>query len=273
MENLTAQITAGIISTLTQTGVSGVTSTSSLSLPQWLNAVFGSGIGANNINQLYTEQKLLAASASRTLVLSSMSNQVDPFGLAYSVANIKGLFLQIQGNLGATYVASVAVNNGGTATYIVGDTMTLATGTGTAATFKVLAVATGVITALAVLTPGSYTVNPSTSAVAITGGSGGGSPTVNITLGTVLTQASAVYTESDLLTIGNAGTNPWNAILPSTSTKLLKSGTNNAPGSWSEVEGGSTGYVVGAGSSEQLKIVNSGSNPLAYLLVLLGATG
>lgn len=268
-ETLTAAIVQSLTATLTNNAALGNTQTNAFSLPAFLSASFASGTGAGNINQFYTEQKTLAASGTRTLLLSTMSLATDPFGLAYALTNIKGFYLQILGNLGCTYVSAVAVQAGGSS-YVAGDTVTVAGGTGTAATLKVITVSGGAITSISVLTPGSYTVNPSTSANAVTGGTGS-SATINLTMSTVV--APATYVEGDYLTIGAAGSNPWTSLIgTSTSTLLLKSGTVGIPGTLSFTEGGATGWVVASGSNEQLKIVNSGSNPVTYLLVLLGAT-
>jgi hypothetical protein len=93
--------------------------------------------------------------------------------------------ISIQANGGVSGVVTVAVNDGGIATYIVGDVMTLSGGTfSRAATFRVTTVSTGVITGLEVIDPGEYTVNTGLTAVALTGGSGGGSPTADVTYGT-----------------------------------------------------------------------------------------
>ena len=86
---------------------------------------------------------------------------------------------------GVSGVNTVAVNDGGTATYVVGDVMTLTTGTSSrAATFRVTTVSTGVITGLEVIDPGEYTVNTALTNVALSGGSGGGSPTADVTYST-----------------------------------------------------------------------------------------
>ena len=80
-------------------------------------------------------------------------------------------------------VESATIVNGGSATYIVGDTMTL-TGTGefgaaTAATFSVATLSAGAIATMTVKYPSLYSVPPS-GTIALTGGSGGGSPTATI---------------------------------------------------------------------------------------------
>jgi hypothetical protein len=68
---------------------------------------------------------------------------------------------------------SATVDDGGTG-YVVGDTLTLSGGTGhTAARFRVASVSSGVVTAVTVLDPGSYSAPPS-SPVATTGGTGSG---------------------------------------------------------------------------------------------------
>lgn len=68
-------------------------------------------------------------------------------------------------------VASVAVNSGGTG-YVVDDILTVAGGTGTAATLRVTSVSGGVIDGIDVETSGDYSVAPTTTANAVTGGSG-----------------------------------------------------------------------------------------------------
>lgn len=76
------------------------------------------------------------------------------------------------------HVGSVALNDGGVATYVVDDILTAAGGTvapgGRAATFRVITVNTGVITAVELVDPGEYTVMPPLTANAVTGGGGSG---------------------------------------------------------------------------------------------------
>jgi hypothetical protein len=78
-------------------------------------------------------------------------------------------------------VASAVVNAGGTG-YAVGNTLTVAGGTGTAATLRVATVNSGVIQTVSVLTGGLYTADPSTTANAVTGGDGTAA-TMNLTMG------------------------------------------------------------------------------------------
>ena len=77
------------------------------------------------------------------------------------------------------HVGSVALNDGGTATYIIDDILSAAGGTlaagGRAATFRVITVSTGVILTVELVDPGDYTVAPPTLvANPVTGGGGTG---------------------------------------------------------------------------------------------------
>lgn len=84
------------------------------------------------------------------------------------------------------HVESVVLNSGGVATYLVDDILTAAGGTlapgGRAATFRVITVSTGVITAIELVDPGDYTVPPTPlTANPVTGG-GGTAATMDLTL-------------------------------------------------------------------------------------------
>ena len=84
---------------------------------------------------------------------------------------------QARGILGAdrVHIGAVALNDGGVATYVIDEILTAAGGTFTrAATFRVITVSTGVITAVELVDPGEYSVLPSLTANAVTGGSGTG---------------------------------------------------------------------------------------------------
>lgn len=70
-------------------------------------------------------------------------------------------------------IATVAINAGGTG-YAVGDILTISGGTGVAATVKVLTLATTAVATVEILNVGIYSVNPSASAAATSGGSGSG---------------------------------------------------------------------------------------------------
>lgn len=79
------------------------------------------------------------------------------------------------------HVATVAINSGGTG-YTVGDVLTVAGGTSTfAATLLVTSVASGVIDGVRVRYGGAYTVDPTLTANAVTGGTGSGA-TMDLTM-------------------------------------------------------------------------------------------
>lgn len=96
-----------------------------------------------------------------------------------------------------TTIATAAIHAGGTG-YAVNNVLTVAGGTGTAATIKVLAVSSGVITSIQLLTFGNYTANPSLSANAATGGAGSGA-TFDLTIAPIwvdINRAGRAYTYS-----------------------------------------------------------------------------
>lgn len=81
-----------------------------------------------------------------------------------------------------TQVSTIAVNNGGTSgTYAPGDVLTLAGGTGTAATLTVATVSAGQVVTVNLTTAGSYTAPPSLTGCAVTGGGGTGA-TFNLSM-------------------------------------------------------------------------------------------
>lgn len=71
-------------------------------------------------------------------------------------------------------------------------------------------------------------------------------------------------TAGDYLTVGAAGTNPWVSFMGGT-TPTLKVWDFHFMG-----VKGTDKYVVTASSNEQLKITNSGSNPITFYLIVLG---
>jgi len=107
---------------------------------------------------------------------------VDPI-----VAEINGLNQDAaKGRITGTdrfHVGSIALNSGGVATYVVDEILTAAGGTFTrAATFRVITVSTGVITAIELVDPGDYTVAPTPlTANPVTGG-GGTAATIDLTM-------------------------------------------------------------------------------------------
>lgn len=230
-----------------------------------------SGTGLNNADQFYSVNTTLAASGTATFVLGALGGALNPLGVAISNAKIKRLILIIQGNLNCTYLNTVAVHSGGGGSgYVVNDVLTIAGGTGTSATVKVTSVSSGAITGIQVSTVGSYTANPTLTSNAATGGTGS-SASLDLTMLTVTSQTPPTWTDGDFLTIGNAGTNKWTAFIQSSGTILLYSGTQANPGALVVSQGGG-GLAVAAGTSEQLKIVNSGSNPVTFSLILVGAS-
>jgi hypothetical protein len=76
-----------------------------------------------------------------------------------------------------TTVASVALVSAGSG-YSVNQVLTLATGTGTKGTIKVLTVSGGAIATFQLLTGGNYTANPTLTACGVTTGSA----TFNVTM-------------------------------------------------------------------------------------------
>ncbi|MBI5126886.1 hypothetical protein HZA76_00305 [Candidatus Roizmanbacteria bacterium] len=123
---------------------------------------------------------MLAATASANLDLSASTTHVFVW-----IKNIAWPSHQTKAKQGVGYVVSsdssptlvsrvdtVSVSAGGTG-YTVGDTLTVAGGTGTAATIRVDTVSGGVITAVSVITQGLYTAKPTTPNT-VTGGTGTG---------------------------------------------------------------------------------------------------
>lgn len=78
---------------------------------------------------------------------------------------------------------SVVINSGGSPTYVVGDILTINGGTSVrAATLRVTSVNAGVIDGIEVVDPGdTYSVDPTTTANAVTGGGGSGA-TMDLTM-------------------------------------------------------------------------------------------
>lgn len=108
-----------------------------------------------------------------TRITGGAAQTVDPI-----VVEADGLTRNLAtGVLGANrlHIGAVALNDGGVATYVVDDILTAAGGTAVrAATFRVTAVNTGVITAVELVDPGEYTELPPLTANAVTGGGGSG---------------------------------------------------------------------------------------------------
>jgi len=92
----------------------------------------------------------------------------------------KQIFLGTKGALNV--VATATVNAGGSG-YAVDDVLTVSTGTGVAATVKVLTLSTTAVATVQLTSAGLYSVDPTTTGVATTGG-GGTSCTLDLTLET-----------------------------------------------------------------------------------------
>jgi hypothetical protein len=256
--------------TLAGTGTFG-NPTFSLSPTSIGSGQLGNGTGLNNANQTYLVQITLAASATTTLSLYAVGGALDPLGNAVTMAKIKRMTILHQGSLNCGYVATAVVASGGTG-YVNGDTLTVAGGTGTSATLTVTSVSGGVITGIAVNTAGSYTVNPSSLSPNTPTGGTGSSATITLTMKTYGAAGanSPIFTDGDYLTIEGGASNAWVSFLVSGSLKLY-SGTSTNPGLFVLSQGGG-GLAVASGSNEQLKFVNSGSNPITFSLYLVGAT-
>lgn len=91
------------------------------------------------------------------------------------------LLKQLKEILTARHMATAAVNAGGTG-YTVGDVLTIVGGTSThVATLEVTSVAAGVVDGIRITNAGAYTADPTTSANAVTGGTGTGC-TIDLTM-------------------------------------------------------------------------------------------
>ena len=112
-------------------------------------------------------------------IIGGAAQTVDPF-IATADGKSKD---QAQGILGADRKSlNVALNDGGTATYIVDDILTAVGGTFTrAATMRVITVSTGVITAIELVDPGEYSVLPTTLIANPVSGGGGTVALVDLT--------------------------------------------------------------------------------------------
>jgi hypothetical protein len=69
------------------------------------------------------------------------------------------------------------------------------------------------------------------------------------------------YVDGDYLTLGGAATNAWAANPIAACYDFMLA-----------VYPGVAGYVVASGSSDQLKITNSGANPITFLIAFAGAS-
>lgn len=174
--------------------------------------------------------------------------------------------------IGAYSVNPTTSGNSATGGSGSGASLDLTMLTGTPAQIKVTTGGGGAVTLVQSITVvGSYIALPPVSACTCTGGTGTGAK-FDLTLTTVVTP---VFVEGDYLTVGNRATAAgWTSFLgANTHTMLLKSGTTNCPGTIILCEGGATGWVVGTSTTNNiLRLTNSGSNPVTFQIVVVGAT-
>ena len=175
-------------------------------------------------------------------------------------------------------VQTVAVNAGGTG-YVVGDILTVAGGTSTtAATLEVTSVAAGVIDGIRVRNGGAYTVDPTLTANAVTGGTGSGA-TMNLTmqasgwvtnrklvqLGCITVQAinngGSGYIVNDIVTLDSSGDPDITAVTEATFRVQAVDGggavtaiTVETPGEYSASDGGAGGVATTGGTGTGLII-------------------
>lgn len=233
-----------------------------------LTVVGGSGSGGH----------LLAGTVSGGAIFTVT---VPTPGASYLVGDV----VTVTGGTGtyAAFTVTAITTGGGLASlipayaghgYLVNDVLTLAGGTGTSATLKVTAVGgSGAVTAVSVLTPGSYTVDPTLNDNFPTGGTGTG-VAFDVTVATTV-KGSQVYVDSDFLEIGGTNnSNAWAQMIPATPTSgalFVPSGTLANPTTILLFNGGGTGVSVGSSINNSVRVTNSGSNPIAYYLAVAGS--
>lgn len=275
-ESLSTSLLLNLTASLSN-AVDDGTATFPLSLPTLLNASLTSGNSTDQANQLYAKQTTLTAGSNLTLSLHDFASAVDQLGQTRSLTKLKALALVIQGSLNNGYVSSAAVNAAGTG-YLVDDILVVAGGTGTAAKIHVRTVGGGgniltvSIEPYAGFTGGSYTANPTTTANAVTGGTGTGA-TMDLTMATY-SSSNNVFIDADTLTLGGDGaTSALTSLFGTNADKyIIPSGSRNLPGAVL-LTSGDGGWTIGASTTNKnIKIVNAGSNPITFHLIIVGAT-
>lgn len=106
------------------------------------------------------------------------------------------------------YVYSGTIGSSGGSSNVIGDTLTVTTGTGTAAQFLVATVSSGAVLTVTEINAGSYTVNPTTSNVATTSSNVGATPpNMNLVMfGATLSGTITGYISNNTVTLSvNAG--------------------------------------------------------------------
>lgn len=146
----------------------------------------GTQIGTANIRNIVFDEdgdaKGSPTARYKFYLFNVKMEENENFGDVRSIvyANTANAFSDIAVSETFNVVSSVAINQAGGG-YVTGDTIVIPGGAGESATLSITANGTGNVTALAILSEGRYTIDPSTSNVAISGGNGSGL-TVDLTL-------------------------------------------------------------------------------------------
>lgn len=153
-------------------------------------------------------------------------------------------------------VSTAAVNAGGTG-YVVGDVLSVLGGTSSAvAQAEVTTVAAGVVTAVIMVQSGTYTVDPSLTANAVTGGTGTGC-TLNLTMANVgwTKKRETFYAVSAVVAAGGTGYAVGNILTVTGGTFMFAARFN--------VTTVSAGAVTGLSLNDKGEYTTSPSNPAA----------
>jgi hypothetical protein len=238
--------------------------------------LLSSGTGVDKADQLYVDRATLAASGTKTYSMAAFGGAVDALGNAFALVKLKLMLMRMRGSLNCNKLVFSSVQAAGTG-YAINDLLVSAGGTGTAAKWTVATVGGGgtVLTvtpaAYQGFTGGSFTVNPTLAANAVTTSGAGTGCTLNLTA-SAYAEGSQVFIDTDYLTLGGAAANPWTGFIQTGATVArLYSGTLTNPNKF-QIENWGAGYAITAGASEQWKVVNSGANPVTYDFLVVGAT-
>ena len=277
-ETLQVNMNAGISWSLQVTGaVSQPVDNGNLST--LLAGALTSGTGSNKVNQMFREQRTLAAGGIYYYDLNAFYGTNDALGQPVAMTNVKAMLIQIQGNAQYYYCTAASPSNNLSGTnFVVGDQLVIAPAgqVNSQTILQVNVVSNSVVTNVSILQAGSYSVQPTTANNLVTGGHGSNC-WVNLTFATGTYAPKAVFTESDFLSIGGNNTNTWTPLLGgagnsgTNSILNLYSGTPAVPGTFYLTEGGAVGWPVSS-SSKIMKVQNNGANPITYLFVAIGAT-
>lgn len=222
------QAPSGTLTTTALSGSgSGCTVTMAVSNRTVAGAADGSGytvgdtlsVAGNGTPATLTVTSVYGSGSVGGLVVATPGAYVEPPGWDTTYANTDfHLFRAPTGGTGSgcqVYTTTTAMDagiaNAGTG-YSVGDTLTVAGGTGTAATFRVDAVSsTGAILTLHATNRGAYTALPSSPAT-VTGGAGtGASLHLLWRVKSVAVATAGAYTTTPTITVSGGGTPRWPA--------------------------------------------------------------